>query len=425
MNLQIKIKKRSQPEWFVWLLVFMPFLFGTLFDFLPLPSFLKYALDAAWIMSLVLFIINLYHERIQLNTNLKIIIGWIAAFLIFTFFVYIFNYQSVFYYIMGVRNNFRFYVAFISFIAFLSMDDIKAYLRMFDIIFWINAVIMLIQYFILGYKQDSLGGIFGTQAGCNGYVNIFFVVYFAKIIVDYLNKTEKTSMMFFKSVTLLLLATFAEIKFFYLEFAIIILVASLVTSFSWRKLLVITGGAAAVIIFINLMIMIFPYFSDLVSLDAVLKDQSEGYSSAEAVGRLNAITTMSELFHDTVFQKLTGLGLGNCDTSNIDFLNTPFYKEFGYLRYFWFSTAHITLETGYLGLIFFAGFFVLTTVLSAFSMKKETENKMYWQLSIVVAISGILIFIYNSSLRTEAAYIMYFVMSLPFAMQKEVRGELK
>lgn len=424
MNLQIKIKKRSQPEWLVWLLVFMPFFFGTLFDFLPLPSLLKYVLDIAWVMLLALFIINIYHERIQMNTNLKIITGWVVSFLIFTFLVYVFNYQSALYYIMGIRNNFRFYFAFIAFIAFLSSDDIKNYLKIFDVLFWVNSVVMLAQYVVFDFKQDSLGGIFGTQAGCNGYVNIFFVIYFARLIVNYLNKEEKTYMMVIKSASLLLLATFAEIKYFYLEFLVIIFVAALVTSFSWRKLLVLAGGAVAVIIFINLLILIFPYFADLVSIEAILKDQSEGYSSAEAVGRLNAIRTMSELFLDTGIQKLTGLGLGNCDTSTVSFLNTPFYQEFGYLRYFWFSTAHITLETGYIGLVFFAGFFVLIAALSANSLKKESENKIYWQLSIVAAVSGILIFIYNSSLRTEAAYMLYFIMSLPFAMQKEVRGEL-
>ena len=423
MNLQLKIKKKSQPEWLVWLLVFMPFMFGTLFDFLPLPSVLKYALDAAWVILLALFIFNLYYKRIHLDTNFKLLIGWIIAFLAFTFLVYLFNYQSVFYYLMGIRNNFRFYVSFIAFITFLSDEDVQNYMRIFDYLFWINAAIMLFQYIFLDYKQDSLGGIFGTQAGCNGYVNIFFVVYFAKIIIGYLNKSEKTSLMVLKSATLLLLATFAEIKYFYVEFIVIVFVSLLVTSFSWRKLLVIVGSAVAVVVFVNLLILIFPYFADLVSIEAILKDQSEGYSSADAIGRLNAVSTMSRVFLDTIPQKLTGLGLGNCDTSTVDLFNTPFYQEYGYLRYFWFSTAHLTLETGYLGLMFFVGFFVMVAVLSAISLKKGSENKTYWQLSLVVAICSILIFIYNSSLRTEAAYIIYFVLSLPFALQKYVIGE--
>lgn len=422
MNLQIKIKKRSQPEWLVWLLMFVPLLFGTLFDFLALPMMFKYILDITWVMLLIIAAINLYNKNFLINSNHKALIGWIAGFLLFTFLVYIFNYQSVFYYIMGIRNNFRFYFVFLAFVFFLNSDDIKYYLKVFDIFFWVNAVVMPIQFFVFDYKQDSLGGIFGTQAGCNGYLNIFFVIICAKSVIDYLNKKEKTALVLSKCAISLLLSTFAEIKYFYIEFIVIIVVAVLVTSFSWRKLFVIIGGVFAVIISVNLLTLIFPYFANLISLEEILKSQSEGYSGINTIGRLNAIPTISDIFLDTIPKKLTGLGLGNCDTSNVDFLNTPFYKEYGYLRYFWFSTAHITLETGYIGFTFFAGFYALIVVLSAIEIKKGSPYKVYWQMAIVVAVNSILILIYNSSLRTEVGYLIYFMLALPFALQKQVRG---
>lgn len=422
MNLQIRIKKRSQPEWLVWLLVFVPLLFGTLFDFFALPMVFKYVLDITWVMLLIIAAINFYNRNILINNNHKVLIGWILAFFVFTFLVYIFNYQSVLYYLMGVRNNFRFYFVFISFILFLNAEDIGYYLKVFDAFFWINAVVMPIQYFLFDYKQDSLGGIFGTQSGCNGYLNIFFVIICAKSIIDYLNKNERAVMMLSKCGVSLLLSTFAEIKYFYIEFIVIIITAVLVTSFSWRKLLVIIGGALAVVVAVNLLIIIFPYFSDLFSIEAILESQAKGYSGINTIGRLNAIPTVSEFFLDTIPEKLTGLGLGNCDTSNVDLLNTPFYKEYGYLRYFWFSTAHITLETGYIGFAFFAGFFALIVVLSALEIRKGSPYKTYWQIAIVIAVSSIMIIIYNSSLRTEVGYMIYFILSLPFALQKQVRG---
>lgn len=424
MNLQIKIKKRSQPEWFVWLIIFMPFMFGVLFDFLPVPSALKYSLDISWVALLVLSLININKNNIFISKNIKTLFIWVMSFLLLSLLVYIFNYQSAFYYIMGIRNNFRYYVAFFAFIFFLNRDDVELYLKVFDVLFWINAVVMLIQYFVFDYKQDYLGGLFGTQSGCNGYVNIFFVIITIKSVISYLNRTEKTSYTFAKCLTALLLATFAEIKYYYLEFIIIIAVSVLVTEFSWRKLLLIIAGLTGVVVFINLLIYIFPYFADYISLSVLLESQTERYSSAGTIGRLSTLPTIFKLFLNTFPEKLFGLGLGNCDTSNIDFLNTPFYQQYGYLRYFWFSTAHITLETGIFGLLFYLGFFVLIIALSLLSMKNDKMNKFYWQLSIVTAVCTILVFIYNSSLRTEAAYMMYFIMSLPFALQKEVRGEL-
>ena len=423
MNLQLKIKKRSQPEWFAWILVFMPFMFGTLFDFLPIPSVLKYTLDIAWVILLVIYIFNFYYQRIHLEKKHKVIISWIILFLVFTFIIYIFNYQSVFYYLMGIRNNFRFYVAFISFMFFVEESDAKLYLKYFDILFWINAVVMLFQLIVLGYSQDNLGGLFGIQPGCNGFINIFFIIICAKSIVFFLDKKEKTWVMLSKCGVALLLATFAEIKFFYIEFVAILIVAVIFSGNSLRKIFVFIGGIITVVICVNLLFILFPYFSDLNNIAALLEYQSKGYSGAGTVGRLNSIEMISDLFLDTGFKQLTGLGLGNCDTSTVDFLNTPFYKEYGYIRYFWFSTAHITLETGYIGFGLYTGFFALLFVLSAIELKKENSNKDYCRLSMVIAVTCILIIIYNSSLRTEAGYMIYFMLSLPFIAMKNKEKE--
>lgn len=422
MDLRLKIKKRTQPEWLVWLLIFAPFSFGVLFDFLPVPALLKYVVDVAWVMLLIIVAMNMYRQKIKMDSDVKTLSIWVLAFLIFTFVTYIFNYQSALYYIMGVRNNFRFYVAFLSFIFFIQEDDVDTYLKLFDYIFWINAVVMLFQYFALGYNQDNLGGLFGTQSGCNGYVNIFFVIICAKSIVFYLDKKEKTLNMMSKCAAALLLATFAEIKFFFIEFFVIILVAVLVSGNSVRKILVISSGVIAVFISVNLLFILFPYFSNLNTFETLWEHQMAGYTGSDTIGRLSSIPMISELFFDTIPKKLAGLGLGNCDTSNVSFLNTPFYQTYGYLRYFWFSTAHITLETGYIGFTLFSGFFAMVAILSAINIKKNSPHTLYFRLSVVAAISCILVVIYNSSLRTEAAYMIYFILSLPFALKNNSIG---
>lgn len=417
MDLKLKIRKRSQPEWLVWMLAFFPFAFGFLFDLLPLPSVIKYAADAAWVLLTVLTVINLSKQNVTMTKEIKTASLWVLVFLIYTFIVYIFNFQSPFYYLMGVRNNFRFYFAFMAFAVFLTEDDITSSLKIFDVLFWVNAATMLVQYFILGYKQDLLGGIFGTSPGCNGFVNIFFIIICAKSIVGFLNKEEKTQVMLGKCATALLFAAFAEIKFFYVEFIAIIVVAVLISGNSWRKILVIIGGIAAVIVFVNILITLFPYFAEINSLELLFESQSR-YSGVETVGRINAISTVSDRFLETTVQKLTGLGLGNCDTSTISLFNTPFYEEYGYIRYFWFSTAHITLETGFIGFSLFVGFFVINFISSLIFIAKKDEYKSIARLAAVVAFCSILVVVYNSSLRTEAAYMIYFVLALPFAVFK-------
>lgn len=417
MDLKLKIRKRSQPEWLVWMLAFFPFAFGFLFDLLPLPSAIKYAADAAWVLLTVLTVINLSKQNVTMTKEMKTASLWVLVFLIYTFIVYIFNFQSPFYYLMGVRNNFRFYFAFIAFAVFLTEDDITSYLKIFDVLFWVNAATMLVQYFILGYKQDLLGGIFGTSPGCNGFVNIFFIIICAKSITAFLEKTEKTYLMIGKCSTALLLSAFAEIKFFYVEFIAIIIIAVLISGNSWRKILVIISGLIAVVIFANLLIRLFPYFSEFKTLEMLFESQSR-YSGVETIGRVNAMSQVSDRFLETTVQKLTGLGLGNCETSTIALFNTPFYEKYGYIRYFWFSTAHVTLETGFIGFSLFAGFFVLVFIISIVFIVRNAKNKFLAKYAAVVAFCSILVVIYNSSLRTEAAYMIYFVLSLPFTAVK-------
>lgn len=426
MNLSLRIKKRSQPEWLVLLLIFMPFMFAFLFEFLPIPSGVKYVMDLAWVFLLVLCCLNLYHNRVIVSSEMKFIIGWIIAYLLFTFITYIFNYQSILYYLMGVRTNFRYYFAFISFVFFLEKEDTDSFLKIFDILFWISALLTVFQYFALGYKGDHLGGIFGTGAGCNGYSNIFFIIICAKSIVYYLEKKESTFLMISKCGTVLLLSALSELKFFFIEFIFLLIVSVAFSGNSPRKIVVIISGILAVAVFVNLLFILFPYFSNLTSLSLIIKHQTEGYTGVGTIGRLSAISTVTELFLDTVPKILFGLGLGNCATSTTEIFNTPFFKEHEGLRYIWFSTAHVTLETGYIGFAVFVGFFILVSVLAAIVLKRKKSDPNYCRMAIVIALSSVLVVIYNSSLKTEAGYMIYFFMSLPFiAMKNHKNGELQ
>ena len=63
----ISIKRRSQPEWLLWMIVMLPFLFGTLNDFLGLPWMIRYVLDIAWIALLGMMV-----QRKKYTGNWKI-----------------------------------------------------------------------------------------------------------------------------------------------------------------------------------------------------------------------------------------------------------------------------------------------------------------------------------------------------------------
>ena len=177
------IKKRTFPEWLTCYIFLMPFLLSFLLDFLGLPSIIKYTIDLAWIGTFAFLFLK---KRVSLERKITPFTIFIALFFIYLLIVYLFCFQSPFYFLWGVRNNFRFYIAFLAFALLFDEEDVDSCLKLVDILFWINAIISLIQFFALEYSQDHLGGIFGVEKGCNGYSIIFFALVLSKSILKYM-----------------------------------------------------------------------------------------------------------------------------------------------------------------------------------------------------------------------------------------------
>ena len=418
VKLKIKLKNRTQTGWLIWFLIIMPFLFGFLNETLGLPWSIRYLLDIAWCLLLG-------YRVLSLRRGPQVPGVWIGMFLIYTLLVYVMQWQSALYYLWGVRNNFRFYAAFFAFAAFLKMSDIEDYWKLFDKLFWIDVVVSIYQFFALGVDGDQLGGLFGTETGGNGYTNLFFLIVVIRSLVLYLDKQEKFKDCLAKCAAALVVAAMAELKFFFVEFVIVMVLAVLFTGFSWRKLAVILGGAVGVMLCVSLLTSLFPGWMGWFSLEWFLEAASSdrGYTSSGDLNRLNAITQINELWLTSGWQQIFGLGLGNCDTSSFAIVNTPFFEAYGNMHYTWISYAMMYLETGWIGLMFYWGFFVLVF----FQVRKierrcEGTARSYCRVARIMAVLCGGISIYNRSLRTEAAYMAYFVLAVPYVLKNGFVG---
>lgn len=425
LGFKTHLRKLNQPDFLIAVIVILPFFFGALIELLGIPSSIKYLLDIAWITLFILIIINLCKRTFAPSKRVWIIFLWPICFFVYTLIVYIFYYQSALYFFWGVRNNFRFFVFVAAVIVFLKKEDIKRYFKLFDSLFWINFVVCLFQYFVLGKEQDFLGGIFGVEQGGNGYINVFFVIVIIKSSVCYLNKCESFLSFFLKSAAVNLVAAMAELKFFFVEYAIILVFAVLLSRFTVRKLLFVFVGIVALIIGIRVVTLLFPEFENFASIRSMLAlATAGGYGYAEALNRFSAIPIISKGYLTTGLKRAFGLGLGNCDTSAYEFLNTPFYEQHFNLRYNWFSTAFTYLETGFVGLMFYFGYFVLVYFVALRKNKSQSivtaEDKTYSSIAAITAVMCCVLIIYNSSMRTEAAYMAYFMLALPFIEDKKM-----
>ncbi|MBR7132414.1 MAG: hypothetical protein IKD04_02670 [Clostridia bacterium] len=407
------IKKRNFPEGLTCLVLILPLLLSFFIDFLHLPSFVKYLIDIAIVLILAS---SLLSRRVFFRAGTLPLVVLIVGFFLYTLIMYLFNYQSIVYYLWGLRNNFRFYIAFLAFILFFDQDDAGFFINLLDKIFWVNAVVSFAQ-FVMGYRQDYLGGLFGVEKGCNAYSIIFFSIVIGKSLLSFMEQKENALPCFSKCGVSLIIAAMAELKFYFVIFVLILVFSAVFTRFSWKKI--------AIMIILSLVIFVAGILlADLFGSNNTLSFNriwelvtAENYATAEDLGRFTAIPTIAKTILTKIPEQLFGMGLGNCDTSTFAICNTPFYQSHANLHYTWFSSAFLFLETGYFGLLAYLSFFIICFCLAWKQMRNDTANVLFCRLSMMMALLCLLLTFYNSSLRMEVAYIAYFALALPFIKQ--------
>lgn len=408
---KIYLKRRKIPQWMTCALLVYPLLLPMLLGFFHLPQVIKYVPDILWFGLLV---IMLSEKKLVFKRKMlpQVIIA--VIFFVYTAFVYCVNFQSPFYYLWGVRNSFRMYAAFFAFSTFMDQEDVESCFEFLDVLFWSNCAVCMVQFFFMGYEQDYLGGIFGVERGCNGQMNNFFCVVISKSVLLYIQGRESTVRCFLKCGASLILASLAELKVYYVLFVLILIISFVSTPFSGRKLVLALFSVIALSVGISILGELFGSADFFFAENLLRYTQTTGYASQEDLGRFTALSTLSDTILTDMPSRLFGLGLGNCDTAGFEICNTPFYKTYSHLHYTWFSSAFLFLETGYIGLGLYLLFFVSCFCCAARERKEDTGEPLYAQMAAVMSVVCVVLVFYNSSLRTEAGYMAFFVLALPF-----------
>lgn len=397
---------------------FFPAAQAFLTELLPIPDAIKFLCDGF----LVLLLLKLFSQRFTKIDNYSMpFVVIVGLFFFITLVGYLFNYQSVFYYLWGLRNNIRMFVAFFAFAYLVDWEDAKGWIKALDVLFVINFAVVILQYFS-GYGQDYIGGIFGTSKGCNGSLLIFLCIVFAKTILSFMRGEEKMSKCIFVSVASLLVSTLSELKMFFILFILILFMASFMTAHSIKKTLFFAFGAVLVVLFSTLLTVLYKDFTDFLSFDSLIKALTDtGYATDEDIGRFTALPVISQRFLPGFFRKLFGLGLGNCDSSSLSMFNTPFFESHQTVHYSYFSYAFLFLETGFVGLALYASFFVASFFVSRKLKKLEMADEFACQMSIILSVISLILLVYNSSLRMEIGFMLFFVLALPIISANEQR----
>lgn len=405
-------------KYFIYIAIFFSVFYRTFCDFLGAPSAIRYIIDICILIALVEDIAKPHGGMNKYKTTIR---NYTLLFLLISVLTYLLVYQSVVYCIYGIVFRFRYYFFSYLLIRYFTREDIDFFVNFFEKLFYVNVVAIAVEYIAFGLYGDYLGGIFGITQGCNGYLNIFLVVSVTISIIKFLNKQEKLKYLIIKIVLTFGIASIAELKFFFAEFIVLLLFTIFFTGFSWKKLgisiISIAGFVVGYIVFSRM----YSYADSFLNIDSWIKVSTSGgyaagYSGFGEFNRLTFLQVANARFLKSTFSKMIGLGIGNCGFSSIELFNTPFYKTYSGLRYQWFTSAHLYLEQGWLGIIGFIGYFALVFICSNRKDSKSFEYRTYNYLSKALSILGVLFFLYNNSLTTEAGFMFYLFLMANFVI---------
>ncbi|MDP4142968.1 MAG: hypothetical protein Q8936_00595 [Bacillota bacterium] len=385
---------------------------------LHLPSSANYITDILTFLILVEALIHLPSKKIKGYI-------WLPCFVILTLFLititgFIVNSQSIALYFWGVRNNFRMYIFFLGCVVLLKKKDIDGIFKVLLLISIFNTLFVTVQYFKFGIEQDYLGGVFGTSKGVNAFENIFMCVICIVTIVQFLYKKITAVLMLAVVFSSVYIAALSELKMFFVELAIIVVCVVILNKTSKKTILLVLGCVLSIYVGTQCLYQIFPHSKNYFSVKNIIAANNT-YSSATDLGRLTATKTVSNMFlNHNKLKYLFGLGMGSAETSQISIFNSKFFNEYGdTLHYTWLSSAFMLIENGWSGLIIYLVFFI---VIFGLGFKIRNLNKQVMDYCIMTQIFAVLccvIVFYNSSLRMEAGYYAYFMLSIPFALSNK------
>lgn len=320
-------------------------------------------------------------------------------------------------YIKGLLNFYRYFIFFFAVIKYCDFSDIKEIFKILEKIFIVNLILCCYEYFVMGCEQDFLGGIFGITYGGNVGLNALLCFFSALYALRYLNK--KVSIISFIAVEIIsvLLATMAELKIYYIELIVIMILVVLLVKPNRNTIKIIASSVLILCVGIYALSIIFPRQLTIL-MDG---DKFSNYAGGSYVtGSLGRITMFQELegyfFQDYPMVRIFGFGIGTFDPTSSSY----WADTFSYLRAGWFGNSCILLNLGYIGLVAMYIFYINLARKSFVWGRKYREEKIYMDFTIVMIVIILISMWYNSTILSGTiAYLLNFVIAVPIIIRKE------
>lgn len=376
---------------------------------------IRYIMDVVTVALMICILCNRDKKALlQYKSILAMMFLWIAV-TAMTAFVRGF---SLLWMLWACRNWCRGFVLFIACILLLEQEDMQKLLSICKVSYVINFLLVIGEFLFLGQKGDYLGGIFGNEVGCNGYTNIFMCAVLILVLAEAFRRGEFDRFTWFVFLSSMIIAALEEIKIFYYEYPMIIalcVVLYLITKKGNKALFIHLVWATLIGFLIGLVLLeiVFPSAFDVIVGNKSYAHYEETSRSAYKISRSHGISEINEIwFGDSWSLRLFGLGLGNCETANFDFLVSDFAKQYDGWNYLFCCHHILYLEGGLIGLTLFIAIFLIMMLKSAVHLYRSREPDLYSVMGILFSLITIVSIVYNNGLRTDLQYLTYFILAM-------------
>lgn len=415
MIMKINVKKMVK-NMIIFLMIYM-MVINCICENLKISDSVRYLSDIIVFFLFVYLICNM--KKIINNKNTKKVFLVFLLFLCMSFVGYILNFYSPTLYFWGIRNLCRFFIVFFTTIIAFEKNDLKKIYNIYNIIFFLNILLVCYQYFYLGYWADRIGGTFRLiDKGGNAGLLFLLIIENIYAFSEFLNKKITFFRLILIIISSMLISAIAELKAFFVLFILIIFLSLILNRMSFKTILISIMSILGLYIGILALAYIAPESAAILNMDGIMHyvaGNDHGYSSRDDISRGRAFSQINEKFFDGhLMNKLFGYGLGNCDVSSVRIFCSEFYREHKYLNYIWFMHAMLYIETGYIGYVIYILFFIVCICKYWEFRKNDKENIFVYNSGIIVAIICIIMTWYNASLRNDTSFFIYISLALPF-----------
>ncbi len=406
--------KKSEYSFVLFVLLFSVLFFHRYLIEIGAPDFSRYTLD---MINMMMFVLAA-SKGIRIGRVGGILICLYVGMVIYGTFVSVVGYTQwgtdILHYIFDCRSLLRYLFFFLSCVTLVREIDVKRLFRYILGFHVINSVFIIYQYFTLDVpiywmRGDNLNGFFGTTTGGNIYVNALLLA--TTIIVLFERSKglcDKKIFIFFIALNLSI-SVLIELKAFFIEIVIIFFAFALpylkhlTVKQICKGLAIIVVGTVAFWLMINQLYKLYPWMMNTLSLSKMIELAQT--SSGTEIGRFTFFKdVVSIIYGGRVVSSLFGVGLG---TANISGEMTLFARTYYDTHYSWYSMSYMFIEIGVIGLIVYILSF---GVILCYTKK----NNYFYQLTLSTVVISFFLLFYDELFRTEAGYLMFFLLSLPF-----------